>query len=159
MDQATFTYQYKWVGISSLADKLLLAHCLNKVLHVEWHRQSPLAVWVDDKKKDMFPMYVSASSEQDQEVILLLQNTKVSPESVSPLLSFNFFLLLPKQHPNAERLSTLLLEIEQIFDCFVLPEYNTLNKNYKTTIDILAETLEVYFLEQKLDDGLQSWMW
>ncbi len=159
MDQATFTYQYKWVGISSLADKLLLAHFLNKILDMEWQRQSPLAIWIDDKKKTMFPMYVSATSEQDKEIAVLLQNTKASSEALSPLLSFDFFLLLPKQHPYAEHLSALLLEIKQVFDCFVFPEYNALNKIYKAAVDTLAETLEVYFLEQKLDDGIQSWMW
>ncbi len=107
MDQATFTYQYKWVGISSLADKLLLAHFLNKVLDMEWQRQNPLAIWIDDKKKDMFPMYVSATSEQDKEIAILLQNTKASSEAPSPLLSFDFFLLLPKQHPHAEHLPDL----------------------------------------------------
>ncbi len=159
MDQASFTYQYKWVGISSLADKLLLAHFLNKVLDVEWQRQNPLAVWVADKQKEIFPMYISATSEQDKEIAVLLQNTKASSEALSPLLSFDFFLLLPKQHANAERLPALLLEIEQIFDCFVFPEYNTLNKTYKGAVDTLAETLEMYFLEQKLDCGIQSWMW
>ncbi len=159
MDQASFTYQYKWVGISSLADKLVLAHFLNKVLDTEWKRENPLVVWTADKRKEIFPMYISSTVGQDKEMAILLQNTKASLEAVSSLLSFNFFLLFPKQHSNVRRLPTLLLEIEQIFDCFVFPEYNALNKTYKVAVDTLAETLEVYFLEQKLDSGIQSWMW
>lgn len=157
IDKESLAQQYYWVGIGSASKNMALAHQLNNVLDTNWQRVMPLLSTVFVAHKTEHPLYLDYSAEDC--ISIFLQNITARAQLLPEWSGFDYILLHPKSLMSERRLNRCIGEVGLVFQYFLMPDFQQLNRLYKRNVEYLSEMLELYFFKGRHSLFLEDYSW